>query len=382
MRLSYLCPMQKIGILGGGQLGRMLLQEAANYPVETFVLENDEHCPAAHLCHHFIKGNIHNYHDVYSFGQKVDALTIEIEHVNIDALQQLEKEGKRIFPKPAVLQTICNKALQKKFYTENDIPTAAYVFTENFSDLLAHKDFLPAVHKLAEGGYDGRGVQIIENEKDIKKGFSAFSVLERRVEVEKEIAVMVAVGQGGEVAVYPPVEMAFNPTLNQLEFQLCPARLSEQVFWKVEAVAVATVKSFQSPGLFAVEMFVTPDGAVLVNETAPRVHNSGHHTIEAHYSSQFDMLWRIMLGYPLGNTNAIMPSVMINVIGAEGHSGPAVYEGLRELLAIDNAFFHIYGKKETRPGRKMGHVTVMSKESQDLIHKANIIKNRLFASSR
>ncbi len=373
--------MQKIGILGGGQLGRMLLQEAANYPVETFVMENDAKCPAAHLCHHFVKGNIRDFHSVYSFGKNVDALTIEIEHVNIDALELLEKEGKKIFPKPSVLRLICNKALQKEYYSRNEIPTAAYVFTHNYNELLANKDFLPAVHKLAEGGYDGRGVQVIETEDDIKKGFSAFSVLEKKISVEKEIAVMVAVSQKGEVAVYPPVEMAFNRNLNQLEFQLCPARMSKEVFWKVEAIALSTVKNFKSPGIFAVEMFVTAEGEVLVNETAPRVHNSGHHTIEAHYSSQFDMLWRIMLDYPLGNTSAIQPSVMVNIIGAEGHSGAAMYEGLAEMLAMDNAFFHIYGKKETRPGRKMGHVTIMSKEQQDLMHKANIIKHGLVVKS-
>lgn len=373
--------MQKIGILGGGQLGRMLLQEAANYPVETFVMENDAQCPAAHLCHHFVKGNIRDFHSVYSFGKNVDALTIEIEHVNIDALELLEKEGKKIFPKPSVLRLICNKALQKEYYSRNEIPTAAYVFTHNYNELLANKDFLPAVHKLAEGGYDGRGVQVIETEDDIKKGFSAFSVLEKKISVEKEIAVMVAVSQKGEVAVYPPVEMAFNRNLNQLEFQLCPARMSKEVFWKVEAIALSTVKNFKSPGIFAVEMFVTAEGEVLVNETAPRVHNSGHHTIEAHYSSQFDMLWRIMLDYPLGNTSAIQPSVMVNIIGAEGHSGAAMYEGLAEMLAMDNAFFHIYGKKETRPGRKMGHVTIMSKEQQDLMHKANIIKHGLVVKS-
>lgn len=376
--LAYLCAMRKIGILGGGQLGRMLLQAAINYPVETYVLENDDHCPAAHLCHCFIKGDITNYDDVYNFGKTLDALTIEIENVNIDALLQLEKEGKQIFPKPNVLKIICNKALQKKYYTDYKIPTSPYVLTENVDDIAKHINILPAVHKLAEGGYDGRGVQIINDESDISKGFDALSVLEKKVVIEKEIAMMVAVSTDGKIAVYPPVEMVFDKSLNLLSFQLCPAELDKEIYFKIEAIALTTIKNFNSPGIFAVEMFVTPSGDVFVNETAPRVHNSGHHTIEAHYSSQFDMLWRIMLDYPLGNTDAIMPSLMQNIIGAEGYSGEAYYQGLAEMLTIENAFFHIYGKRTTKPGRKMGHVTIMSNEKADLLHKANKIKHHLF----
>lgn len=369
--------MQKTGILGGGQLGRMLLQAAANYPVKTYVLENDEDCPAAHLCHHFVKGDIKNYEDVYRFGKELDAITIEIEHVNTDALEQLEKEGKKIFPRPAVLKTIRDKAAQKNYYAAHKIPTSAYMLTHNMADLAAHKDFLPAVHKIAEGGYDGRGVQLIETEADIAKGFDALSVLEKMVKIEKEIALMIAVAQDGKIAIYPAVEMVFDKDLNQLSFQLCPAELDQTAYFKAEAIALAAVKNFESPGIFAVEMFVTPNGDVLVNETAPRVHNSGHHTIEAHYSSQFDMLWRVILNYPLGNTTAIMPSLMQNIIGADNHSGDAHYAGLDEMLKIENAFFHIYGKKQTRPGRKMGHVTILSKEKADLLHNANKIKHNL-----
>ncbi len=369
--------MQKIGILGGGQLGRMLLQAAANYPVETFVLENDEDCPAAHLCHHFTKGDIRNYSDVYQFGKDLDALTIEIENVNIDALEQLEKEGRKIFPRPSVLRIICNKALQKKYYTDHQIPTSQYILTHSRDELLQNTAFLPAVHKLAEGGYDGRGVQVINHEEDIPKGFDALSVLEKKVNIAKEIAMMIAVGVDGKIALYPPVEMVFDESLNLLSFQLCPARIEQEVYFKAEAIALAAIKNFGSPGIFAVEMFVTPEGDVLVNETAPRVHNSGHHTIEAHYSSQFDMQWRLMLGYPLGCTDAILPSLMQNILGAEGYSGLAHYEGLEEMLKIENAFFHLYGKKETRSGRKMGHVTIISAEKADLLHKANKIKHQL-----
>ncbi|MGJ7032887.1 5-(carboxyamino)imidazole ribonucleotide synthase [Niabella hirudinis] len=369
--------MQKVGILGGGQLGRMLLQTAANYPVETYILENDDHCPAAHLCHHFIKGDIRDYDAVYAFGKGLDALTIEIENVNVDALEALEKEGVTIIPRPSVLRTIRNKAAQKKYYTDHQIPTAAYILTHNIQELSEQAHFFPAVHKIAEGGYDGRGVQIIENEEDVAKGFDTMSVLEKKVDVAREIAVMIAISRSGEIAIYPAVQMVFDKTLNLLDFQLCPADLEEKTYWKAEAIALSTVKNFNSPGIFAVELFVTPDGEVLVNETAPRVHNSGHHTIEAHYSSQFDMVWRILLNYPLGHTDAIMPSVMLNILGKEGYSGDAVYEGLDEMLKIENAFFHLYGKKQTKAGRKMGHVTIMSHEKADLLHQANKIKHGL-----
>jgi 5-(carboxyamino)imidazole ribonucleotide synthase len=367
----------RIGILGGGQLGRMLLQAAANYPVETFVLENDDECPAAHLCQHFIKGDIKDFDSVYQFGKRLDAVTIEIENVNIEALEKLEAEGKKIYPRPSVLKTIKNKILQKEYYKQYEIPTAEFVITKTLSELKQYENFLPAVHKVGEGGYDGRGVQLIKSKEDLAKGFDAASVLEKMVPLQKEIAQMVAINDKGETALYPPVEMVFDPDLNLLDYQLCPASLDEKTLWKVEAIALSVVRNFKSPGIFAVEMFIDKKGDVLVNETAPRVHNSGHHTIEGHYSSQFDMLWRVILGYPLGNAGLILPSVMVNIIGAEGYSGNAVYEGLDEILKIENAFVHIYGKKQTKPGRKMGHVTILSKEKQDLLHKANKIKRTL-----
>jgi 5-(carboxyamino)imidazole ribonucleotide synthase len=371
----------RIGILGGGQLGRMLLQAAANYPVETYVMENDPQCPAAHLCHHFIKGDIRNFDDVYAFGKSLDAITIEIENVNTDALEKLEAEGKKIYPKPAVLKTIRNKILQKQYYKQHEIPTAEFVITQNLQELQQSEDFLPAVHKIGEGGYDGRGVQLLKSKDDLSKGFDGPSVLEKMVPVAKEIAQMVAVSQSGETTLYPPVEMVFDPMLNLLDYQLCPAEIDEKALWKIEAIALSVVRNFKSPGIFAVELFIQKNGDVLVNETAPRVHNSGHHTIEAHYSSQFDMLWRIMLAYPLGHTDPILPSVMVNVIGCEGHSGDAHYEGLDEILKIENAFVHLYGKKQTKPGRKMGHVTILSKEKQDLLHKANKVKRNLIVKS-
>lgn len=367
----------KIGILGGGQLGRMLLQAAANYPAETYVLENDPGCPAAHLCHHFTKGDIKNFDDVYAFGKSLDALTIEIENVNTEALEKLEAEGVKIYPKPAVLKTIRNKILQKEYYKQYEIPTADYRITKGLTDLNQAEDFLPAVHKIAEGGYDGRGVQLLKTKEDIGKGFGEPSVLEKMIPIHKEIAQMIAINEKGETALYPAVEMIFDPDLNQLDYQLCPAGLDEKTIWRIEAIALAVVRNFSSPGIFAVELFIDKKSDVWVNETAPRVHNSGHHSIEAHYSSQFDMLWRVMLGYPLGNTEAILPSVMVNLTGAEGYTGDAKYEGLDEILKIENAFVHIYGKTQTKPGRKMGHVTILGKDKQDLLFKAGKVKRTL-----
>jgi 5-(carboxyamino)imidazole ribonucleotide synthase len=374
--------MKRIGILGGGQLGRMLLQAGANYPVEIFVMENDNNCPAAHLCHHFTKGDITSFDDVYDFGKGLDAITIEIESVNEAALEKLEAEGVKVYPKPAALKTIKDKILQKEFYKNNSIPTAAFEITQNKEALQLHTSFLPAVHKIGKGGYDGRGVQVIKTADDISKGFDAPSVLEKMVEIEKEIAIIIAVSDSGETALYPAVDMLFDPYLNLLDYQLSPAAIPEKIFWRIEAIALKVVKDLQSPGIFAIEFFVDRAGEIYVNETAPRVHNSGHHTIEANYSSQFDMLWRIMLGYPLGNTEHILPAAIVNLLGAEGHNGPAHYEGLEEVLQIDNCFVHIYGKAETKPGRKMGHVTVLSKERQELIHQANRIKQTLKVVSK
>lgn len=373
--------MLKAGILGGGQLGRMLLQAAANYPVETFVLENDPACPAAHLCNHFTVGDIRSFDAVYAFGKSLDALTIEIENVNIEALEKLESEGVKVYPKPSVLKTIKNKIFQKEYYKSNEIPSPEFIITNNLEELKNAVDFLPAVHKLGEGGYDGRGVQLLKRKEDIDKGFDKPSVLEKMVAIHKEVAQMIAINEKGETALYPPVEMLFDPDLNLLDYQLCPAEIDIKTLWKVEAIALSVVRNFKSPGIFAIELFIDKNGDVLVNETAPRVHNSGHHTIEAHFSSQFDMLWRIMLGYPLGNTEAILPSIMVNVIGAEGFSGEAKYEGLEEALKIENAFIHLYGKKQTKPGRKMGHVTIISKDKQELLHQSNKIKRTLFVKA-
>ncbi len=367
----------KVGILGGGQLGRMLLQAAANYPVETYVLENDEHCPAAHLCHHFTKGNITDFDAVYNFGKGLHAITIEIENVNIAALERLEIEGVRVYPKPSALKIIKNKIIQKQFYQTHQIPTSQFIITNNKAELQNNTSFLPAVHKLGEGGYDGKGVELLHDETHIHKGFDAPSVLEKMVNINKEIALIVAINEKGDTVIYPPAEMVFDKRLNLLDYQISPAILQEKIIWKAEAMAIKIVQQLKSPGLFAVELFIDVNGDVLVNEIAPRVHNSGHHTIEANYSSQYDMLWRLLLQYPLGNTDAILPSAIVNIIGADGFNGLAKYQGLDEVLKMPNVFVHLYGKPHTKPGRKMGHVTIMNSNYQDLTYKANKIKHLL-----
>jgi 5-(carboxyamino)imidazole ribonucleotide synthase len=373
--------MLKIGILGGGQLGRMLLQAAANYPVETYLLENDPECPAAHLCYRFVQGDIRNFEDVYQFGRHLDGLTIEIESVNVEALEKLESEGIKIYPRPSALRIIRDKILQKQFYRENEIPTSAFRVTDRREDLRKYADFFPAVHKLASGGYDGRGVQVLNGEKDFQQAFDQPSVLEKKIDIHKEVSQIVAINLAGQTALYPPVEMIFNPLLNQLDYQLSPAEIPQQIAWRVEAIALKVVKDLKSPGIFAVELFLDKNGDVLVNETAPRVHNSGHHTIEANFSSQFDMLWRIMLDYPLGNPKHIMHAAIVNLIGAEGNSGEASYEGIDDILKMENVFLHLYGKKETRPGRKMGHATILSPDKSDLVYKAKAIRQKIRITS-
>jgi 5-(carboxyamino)imidazole ribonucleotide synthase len=289
----------------------------------------------------------------------------------------LEEEGVQIFPKPSAIKIIKNKILQKQFYLTYQIPSSEFTITNLWQDVQEQIHFLPAVHKLGEGGYDGKGVQIIKTSDDVEKAFNGPAVLEKMVNIKKEIAMIVGMNSKGETAIYPAAEMVFDSVLNLLDYQLSPALLPEEVLWKAEAIALSVVKNLKTPGLFAVELFVDENDEVLVNETAPRVHNSGHHIIEANYCSQYDMLWRIMLNYPLGNTDPILPSAIVNIIGAEGYSGNATYEGLDEVLKMDNVFVHLYGKTQTKPGRKMGHVTIMSKDYQDLTHKANKIKNTL-----
>ena len=369
--------MQKIGILGGGQLGRMLLQASANYPVETFIMDRDPGCPSAHLCHHFIKGDISDYEDVYNFGKNLDAITIEIEAVNELALKKLEEDGVRVYPHSSALTIIKNKILQKQFYEEYNIPSGPFHITSSLSELHDHTGFFPAIHKIAQGGYDGRGVVLLNSEDDIDTGFNEPAVLEKKIQISNEISVIIAVNDSGEMAAYPAIEMIFDPEINMLDYQLSPANIGDEILMKIEVIASSVVKNLKSPGIFAVEIFVDTDKNIWVNETAPRVHNSGHHTIEANYSSQFDMLWRIMLGYPLGNTEHIIQASMVNIVGSPGNNGPVHYDGLETILGIKNVFVHLYGKKITRPGRKMGHATILSNNREELMHTAHKIKEVL-----
>jgi 5-(carboxyamino)imidazole ribonucleotide synthase len=302
-------------------------------------------------------------------------LTIEIERVNVAALERLHAEGVRVIPHPAVIRTIQKKISQKSFYVEHSIPTPDYVITQTAAELSQLTDRLPAVHKLSEGGYDGRGVQVITKQEDVSLAFDAPAILEKMIDIRRELSMLVACSEQGELAVYPPVEMMVDPYLNQLDYQISPAILPDEIYWKAEAIAVKVVQSFKSPGLFAVELLVDSNNDVWVNETAPRVHNSGHHTMEGNYSSQFDMLWRILLNYPLGNTDPVLPSAMVNLVGAADYAGKAIYEGLEQVLSMDHCFVHIYGKEETRPGRKMGHITVMHNDRSELLHLCNKIKH-------
>lgn len=369
--------MIRAGILGGGQLGRMLLQAAVNYPVETWVMEQDPECPAAHLCHHFVQGDIRNYEAVLEFGKNLDVLTIEIEQVNEEALFELKAAGKTIIPDPEVLRTIRHKILQKEYYQSMQLPAPAFRVTQNREELHACTHLLPAVHKISEGGYDGRGVLVLRSEKDLENAFDAPAVLESMIDIEKEIAVIVAVNQQGAEAVYDPVEMVVDPILNQLDYQLAPARLTEATRHAATELALKLVRGFKSAGLFAVELFLDTQQQLWINETAPRVHNSGHHTMEACSSSQFDMLWRILLNYPVGNTQLKAAAALINLTGAPGESGIACYQGINQLLAMPQAALHVYGKKETRPGRKMGHVTLLENDLQLLEEQAHQVKKHL-----
>lgn len=367
----------KIGILGGGQLGRMLLQSAANYHVETYVLESGSNPPASSLCHHFVEGDIRDFDTVYAFGKKLDVLTIEIENVNVEALFKLEAEGVRVVPKPAVLQTIKDKGLQKQFYVDHGIPTSDFILTENEEDAKLKTEYLPAAHKLRTGGYDGKGVSILKSAADLDKVFREPSVLEKLVDIDKEIAVMVARDHKGTIAVYPPVEMVFDPKYNLVDMLVSPADISAAQTAEVQRVAKQVIDALGSEGVFAVEMFIDKAGNVLVNETAPRAHNSGHQSIEGNYSSQYDMQMRVLQGLSLGSTDTILPSLMLNLIGEEGHSGPVRYQGLDEALQIKGVYIHLYGKHETKPGRKMGHVTILGENKNDLLAKARSLKSLL-----
>ncbi|MBL0308377.1 MAG: 5-(carboxyamino)imidazole ribonucleotide synthase [Bacteroidetes bacterium] len=367
----------KIGILGGGQLGRMLLQAATKYSVETFVLESGKNPPAASLANHFVEGDIKDYAAVYRFGKMVDVLTIEIENVNLEALFKLEEEGLKIYPRPQALKTIKDKGLQKEFYQHHQIPTPDFHLIERKYELHTYLGFLPAVQKLRSGGYDGKGVEILHDTEDFHKAFDKPSVLEKLVVMDKEISVIVAKNERGETAVYPAVEMVFNPKYNLVDYLFSPAEISEEKALLAQQIAVKVATAFDSPGIFAVEMFLDKEGKIWVNETAPRTHNSGHQSIEGNHSSQYDMQMRVLQNMPLGDTGIVSPSLMLNLIGEADHSGPVKYEGLEEVQQMKDAFVHLYGKQETKPGRKMGHVTLLGKDKDELLDRADRIRQVL-----
>ena len=374
--LSLLTP--TLGILGGGQLGLMLLQAAIDWNLRVCILDPDAEAPCRHLCTQFTQGSLTDYDTVYQFGQAVDVLTIEIERVNVEALEALEREGKRVFPQPSVIRIIQDKRLQKQFYHDHDLPTADFILTENRADVAQlgsrRPDFFPAFHKLGRDGYDGRGVQRIASVADVEKAFDAPGLLEKAVDFEKELAVIVARNERGDVQTFPTVEMVFHPELNLVEYLFAPAEISSEINEQAQDIARRTADAFGIVGLLAVELFLDKAGNVLINEVAPRPHNSGHHTMRANITSQFEQHWRAILNYPLGDTSAYQPAAMVNLLGEEGHTGPAVYEGLENLLAMPGVFPFFYGKAITKPFRKMGHITIMDDSLDALREKVAKVK--------
>jgi 5-(carboxyamino)imidazole ribonucleotide synthase len=366
----------KIGILGGGQLGRMLIQAGLDLNLDFRVLDPDANSPCKSIAAFYV-GNLNDYETVIEFGKKCDLITIEIESVNTEALKFLEKKGKRVFPQPHLIELIQDKRTQKQFFKGHNIPTADFVLVENQDDLRKNINILPAVNKLAREGYDGKGVFIIKTEDDISKAFNARGLLEKLIDFEKEISVIVARNERGETKSYPPVEMVFHPEANLVEYLFSPAQITTEIVEQANSIALQLVERMGLVGMLAVEMFVTKDGQVLVNEVAPRPHNSGHQTIEANITSQYEQHLRAILNLPLGSTKTIQPSAMVNVLGQPGFSGVAIYEGLEDTLKVDGAFVHLYGKKETKPFRKMGHVTVMDECVDSLKDKAKFIKENL-----
>lgn len=372
-----LYPDFKLGVLGGGQLGRMLIQSAIDLNLNVWVMDPDDNAPCSQLATNFIQGNITDFDSVYNFGKQCDLVTIEIENVNTEALQKLVDEGIKVFPQPHILQLIKDKREQKEFYRNQGIPTADFILTENKADVSRYKNFLPAMHKLGREGYDGRGVQRIANEKDLDKAFNAPGLLEKFVDFEKELSVIVARNLKGQVITFPVVELVFHPEANLVEYLFAPASISSEVAEKASQIAINVIEKLDMIGLLAVEMFLEKDGNILVNEIAPRTHNSGHQTIESNFTSQFEQHLRAILNLPLGATATKVPAAMVNLLGEDGFTGPARYDGLEKILAVEGVYVHLYGKKITKPFRKMGHVTVLDRDMDRLKEKAMFIKQNL-----
>lgn len=376
----------KIGILGGGQLGKMLLYDTRKFDIYTCVLDPNPDAPCKLACNEFFVGDLMDFDTVFEFGKKVDTLTIEIENVNVDALDALEKEGIKVYPSAETLATIQNKAKQKLFYVDHNLPTAdfrRYAYIDELKRAVEHNvQPLPFVWKSAQFGYDGKGVKIVRTITDLDELPNVECIAETLVPFKKELAVTVARTPDGEVKAYPVVEMEFHPEANQVEYVLCPARISENITKKAELVALKTAAAFHHVGLLAVELFLTENDEILINEVAPRPHNSGHQTIEASYTSQFEQHLRAVLNLPLGETKNKVSGVMVNLVGAEGYQGAVVYENIEKILKLNGVTPHIYGKKETRPFRKMGHVTIVHPEINEARAIAQQVKETIKVISK
>ncbi|WP_295338565.1 5-(carboxyamino)imidazole ribonucleotide synthase [Flavobacterium sp.] len=379
--MNYFSSDFKLGILGGGQLGKMLLAETRKFDIQTYVLDSSDEAPSRFGAHAFYKGSLMDFDTVYQFGKLVNLLTIEIENVNLDALDQLEAEGLPVFPSPKTLRLIQNKGRQKDFYVDNHIPTSQHQRFVDLNDLKKslEKDELefPFVWKCAQFGYDGNGVKIVRSTLDLINLPEVECIAEQMVPFKNELAVIVARSVSGEVKTYPVVEMEFHPEANQVEYVICPARINEKVTQKATEVALQVSQAFNHVGLLAVEMFQTEADDILVNEVAPRPHNSGHYSIEASYTSQFENHLRAILNLPLGNTDSKVAGIMVNLVGEEGFSGSVVYENIEKIMAIDGVTPHIYGKRETRPFRKMGHVTIVNEDMTEARKIAEEVKNSI-----
>lgn len=367
----------KLGMIGGGQLGRMFIQEAINYNVGVHILDGDPNAPCANLANSFTLGNIQNYDAVFNFGKDKDLITVEIENINIEALEHLEKLGKSVFPQPSVLRIIRDKGIQKQFYIDNNIPTAPFKIISSKEELSKASSVFPAVQKMRTGGYDGKGVQILKTISDLDKAFEVPSILEELIPFKKEISVIVSRNQNGEILCYPAVECEFNPDANLVEFLFAPASISKEVERKAIDIATTIISKLEMVGILAVEFFVLEDDSLLVNEIAPRPHNSGHHTIECNYTSQFEQHLRSILNLPLGNTDIILPGVMINLLGEANYEGDAKYEGIEKCISLKGAKIHLYGKKTTKPFRKMGHLTVINENLEEAKKTARLIQETL-----
>lgn len=367
----------KIGILGGGQLGRMLVKAGMDYGFDFKAMDPDAEAPIRKYVHDFTHGKLTDYKDVIRWGKGCDLITIEIENVNTEALKELELHGIQVYPQPHIIELIKDKSAQKEFYQKNNIPTAPFSLVENNIEVEALGHKLPFVNKLAREGYDGRGVQVIKTSEDLAKAFNAPGIVEDLIPFEKEISVLVARNPHGEIKTFPVVEMVFHPEHNLVEYLFAPAEISSEVETKAKHIAIDVIKKLEMVGLLAVEMFITKEGGVLVNEVAPRPHNSGHQTIEANITSQYEQHLRAILNLPLGNTEALTPSAMVNLLGEAGYEGPANYQGLEEVMKEKGVHVHLYGKAKTRPYRKMGHVTITDSDTEELKRKANFVKDTL-----